>query len=196
MLPDGGTPPDEAEEQDADTESASDPITTKAAIRKELVENFLDIFNEDDEESVDWSLDEDLVDSKEEASYRETYAVDDDGVHHVVFETNHPDLDLTEGETSEIAIIHKIARFTRQYANRWGIENGYRATKSFMADTTSTDHRYRFFNFIFACLLYSLWRLVDMLVKRSLGDERAATRVRGSTFLTIAKQYYGVDPPD
>ncbi len=77
-----------------------------------------------------------------------------------------------------------------------GIENGYRKVKSFMADTTSTDHRYRFFNFIFACLLYSLWRLVDMLVKRSLGDERACTRLRGSTFLTIAKQNYGVDPPD
>lgn len=196
MLPDGGIPPDEAEDRDADAESASDPTATKAAIRKELVEDFLDVFSEDDEDSVDWSLDKNLVDSAEEASYRETYAVDDDGVHHVVFETNHPDLDLTEGKSKEIAIIHKIARFTRQYANRWGIENGYRKVKSFMADTTSTDHRYRFFNFIFACLLYSLWRLVDMLVKRSLGDERAGTRVRGSTFLTIAKQNYGVDPPD
>jgi IS4 transposase len=186
LLPDGGTPPDEI--QDADAESASDPTATKAAIRKELVEDFLDIFSEDAEESADWALDEDLVDTAEEASYRETYAVDDDGVHHVVFETNHPDLDVTEGDTDEIAIIHKIARFTRQYANRWGIENGYRTVKSFMADTTSTDHRYRFLNFIFACMLYSLWRLVDMLLKCSLGDERSGTRVRGSTILTLPNQ--------
>lgn len=196
MLPDGGIPLDGAEDQDTDAESASDPTAAKAAVRKELVEDLLDVVVEDDEKSVDWSLDEDLLDTNEEASYRETYAVDDDGVHHVVFETNHPDLDVSEGETDQIAIIHQIARFTRQYANRWGIEHGYDTVKSFMADTTSTDHRYRFFNFIFACLLYSLWRLVDMLVKRSLGDERAGTRVRGSTFLTIAKQYYRVDPPD
>jgi IS4 transposase len=28
-----------------------------------------------------------------------------------------------------------------------------------MAETTNTDLRYRFFNFSFACVLYSLWRL-------------------------------------
>lgn len=65
-----------------------------------------------------------------------------------------------------------------------------------MTETTSTDHSYRFFNFIFACLLYSLWRLVDVLVKRSLVAERAETCVRASTFLTIAKQEYGLGPPD
>lgn len=65
-----------------------------------------------------------------------------------------------------------------------------------MAETTSKDHSYRFFNFIFACLLYSLWRLVDVLVKRSLGDNRTETRVRASTFLTIAKQEYSLGPPD
>ncbi|WP_199241422.1 hypothetical protein [Halorubrum sp. ARQ200] len=192
-LPDGGIPPEEG--LDAD-KSASDPVARKAAIRRELVTDFLDIFGEDAEETVDWTLDEDLVDTLEEASYRETYAVDDDGVHHVVFETNHPDLTVSDGKTDEIAAIHKLVRFTRQYANRCGIENGYKKIKSFMADTTSTDHRYRFFNFIFACLLYSLWRLVDLLVKRSLGDERAEPRVRASTFLTIAKQNYGVGPPD
>jgi len=62
-----------------------------------------------DEEPVDWTLNEDLVDTNEEASYRETYVVVVDGVHHVVFETNHPYLDISEGETDEIAIIHKIA---------------------------------------------------------------------------------------
>lgn len=191
-LPDGGIPPDELQ----DAESASDPVATKGAIREDLVEDFLAIFGEDAEEAVDWTLDEDLVDTLEEASYRETYAVDDDGVHHVVFETNHPDLTVASGKTDEIATIHKLARFTRQYANRWGIENGYKKIKSFMTDTTSKDHRYRFFNFIFACLLYSVWRLVDLLVKRSLGDERAEPRVRASTFLTIAKQNYGLDPPD
>jgi len=113
-----------------------------------------------------------------------------------VFETNHPDLDISDGRANDTAVIHKIARFTRQYANRWGIENGYKKSKSMMAETTSTGHSYRFFNFIFACLLYSLWRLISILVKRSLGDERAGTRVRASTFLTIAKQDLGLGPPE
>ena len=128
-------------------------------------------------------------------AYKESYAVDDDGIQHVVFETNHPALRVPEGETDEIGVIHKIARFTRQYSNRWGIENGYKKSKSFMAKTTSKDQRYRFFNFIFACLLYSLWRLVDLLVKRSLGDDQSSPRVHGSTFLTIAKQECGLGPP-
>ncbi len=44
------------------------------------------------------------------------------------------------------------------------------------------------FHLIFGCLLYPIWRLVDTLVKCLLGDERTETRVRASTFLTIAKE--------
>jgi len=90
-------------------------------------------------------------------AYSESYAVREDSIRHVVFETNHPDLDVSDGGSSEMAVVHQIARFARQYANRWGIENGYKKIKSFLAETTSKDHSYQFFNFIFACLLYSLW---------------------------------------
>lgn len=196
MLPDGGTP-EEDDESEADDESAPDPSATKQVVRRQLGEEFLGSFDEEpDEDIVEWALGSEFLETAEEAAYRESYAVSDDGIRHVVFETNHPDLDVSDGDSDDWAIIHQISRFTRQYANRWGIENGYKKTKSFMAETTSKDHSYRFFNFIFACLLYSLWRLVDVLVKRSLGDERAETRVRASTFLTIAKQECGLGPPD
>jgi putative transposase len=67
----------------------------------------------------------------------------------------------------------------------------------FMAETTSIDQRYRFFNFSFTCFLYSLCRLVDRGVALSLGENPDDVRqARASTFLTIAKQYYGLDPPD
>lgn len=196
MLPDGGAP-EEENESGADPSSAPEASAQKEAIRRQLGEEFLGIFNEEpNEETIEWALGSEFLETEAEMAYRESYAVSEDGIRHVVFETNHPDLDVATGDSSDLAVIHQIARFTRRYANRWGIENGYKKTKSFMAETTSKDHSYRFFNFIFACLLYSLWRLVDVLVKRSLGDERAETRVRASTFLTIAKQEYGLDPPD
>lgn len=197
LVPDGGTPLDEAPE--AADEAPIEAAAVKQDVREELGNDFLDIFDDEpDEETVDWALGTRFLPTAEEMAYKESYAVDDDGIHHIVFETNHPDLDVSDGDADEekMAVLHKIARFIRQYNNRWGIENGYKKIKSFMAETTSKDHRYRFFNFIFACLLYSLWRLVDLLVKRSLGDERAQPRVRASTFLTIAKQEYGLDPPE
>jgi len=196
MLPDGGAPEEEADSGSA-PESAPDPSAQKQAIHRQLGEEFLGIFDEEPgEETVEWALGSEFLETAEEMAYKESYAVSDDGIRHVVFETNHPDLDVADGDSTEMAVVHQIARFTRQYANRWGIENGYKKTKSFMGETTSTDHSYRFFNFIFACLLYSLWRLVDVLMKRSLGDERAGTRIRASTFLTIAKQEYGLGLPD
>jgi len=196
LLPDGGT--DEIdEESEADEVSAPDVETQKQRIRREIGKDFLKVFIDGpEEEAVEWALGDEFLEALEESAYRETYAVPEDGIRHVVFETNHPDLDVSDGGTDERAVIHQIARFTRQYANRWGIENGYKKTKSMMAETTSTDHSYRFFNFIFACLLYSLWRLIDMLVKRSLDSERAGTLVRASTFLTIAKQDLRVIPPE
>jgi len=51
-----------------------------------------------------------------------------------------------------------------EYAHRWEIEGGYRSIKRFMAATTSKNFVLRFFYFAFACLLYSIWRAVDLLV--------------------------------
>ena len=48
------------------------------------------------------------------------------------------------------------------------IESGYRSIKRFMAATTSKDFGLRFFYFAFACLLYSIWRAVDLLVQVEL----------------------------
>ncbi|AJF27943.1 MULTISPECIES: hypothetical protein [Haloarcula] len=197
MLPDGGTTEETEDVSEADEPSAPDGETQKQRIRREIVEDFLKRFVDiSEEETAEWDLGTEFLETVEESAYRESYAVSEDGIRHVVFETNHPDIDISDGRASDTAVIHKIARFTRQYANRWGIENGYKKSKSMMAETTSTDHSYRFFNFIFACLLYSLWRLIDVLVKRSLGDERAGTCVRASTFLTIAKQDLGLGPPE
>jgi len=40
-----------------------------------------------------------------------------------------------------------------------------------MAATTSKDFGLRFFYFAFACLLYSIWRAVDLLVQVELTGE-------------------------
>jgi putative transposase len=46
-------------------------------------------------------------------------------------------------------------------------------------------------------VLYNVWRLVDLLVKLSLEVYLDyAPRVDANQFVTIAKQYYDLDPPD
>ncbi|GCF15942.1 hypothetical protein Harman_38770 [Haloarcula mannanilytica] len=61
--------------------------------------------------------------------------------------------------------------FLTEYGYRWEIESGYRSIKRFMAATTSKDFGLRFFYFAFACLLYSIWRAVDLLVQVELTGE-------------------------
>jgi putative transposase len=119
----------------------------------------------------------------------------------VVFETNHPY--VTAGDTDDQqmdgkAFVHMIERLVRWYRHRWGIENGFKKQKHFMVRTTSTERDYRFFNFAFACVLYNVWRLVDLLVKLAIDGENTsyAPRVDANQFLTVAKQFYGLDPPD
>ncbi len=55
----------------------------------------------------------------------------------------------------------------REYEYRWEIESGYKSLKRFMAATTSKNFvlRFFYFAFAFACLLYSIWRAVDLLVQ-------------------------------
>ena len=67
-----------------------------------------------------------------------------------------------------------------------------------MVRTTSTESDYRFFNFAFACVLYNVWRLVDLLVKLAIDGENRSykPRVDANQFLAVAKQFYGLDPPD
>lgn len=119
----------------------------------------------------------------------------------VVFETNHPYVTASNADDQQMdgrAFIHMIERLIRWYRRRWGIENGFKKQKHFMVRTTSTERDYRFFNFVFACVLYNVWRLVDLLVKLAIdGENRSyAPRVDANQFLTVAKQFYGLDPPD
>jgi putative transposase len=117
----------------------------------------------------------------------------------VVFETNHPYVTAQDANGQKMdgkEFSHMIEQLIRWYRRRWGIENGFKKQKHFMVRTTSTESDYRFFNVAFACVLYR--RLVDLLVKLAIdGENRSyAPRVDANQFLTVAKQFYGLDPPD
>jgi len=80
-----------------------------------------------------------------------------------------------------------------EYGYRWEIESGYRSIKRFMAATTSKDFGLRFFYFAFACLLYSIWRAVDLLVQVELtGDYEHSPMVTADNTLTLVKKETGI----
>jgi putative transposase len=113
----------------------------------------------------------------------------------VPFETNHPLVDADPYDDREMA--HQIGRMMARYKRRWGIENGFKKIKKFLCRTTSKDHEYRYFNFAFACVLYNCWRIVDLLVQLSIKDDPTySPEIDANLFLTLAKKYYGLDPPD
>ncbi len=142
---------------------------------------------------------------REEEEKQELPGSKEDKELYMLFETNHPDLELPgdEGEDgdemSELEKANMVARVIRKYKHRWGIENGFKQIKSFRVRTTSMSYEYRFFNFLYACTLYNVWRLTDLLVKLELRAEsefRYEPLVTAELFLTIAKDYVGLDPPD
>jgi IS4 transposase len=58
-----------------------------------------------------------------------------------------------------------------------------------MAAMTSKNFVLRFFDFAFACLLYSIWRAVDLLVQIELtGRYEWSPVVTANTVLTLLKQ--------
>jgi hypothetical protein len=62
--------------------------------------------------------------------------------------------------------------FCRRYSRRWQIENEYKSIKhDFLAKTSSKDYRVRLFYFVFAVLLYNVWRLTDFLLKAGVDGE-------------------------
>lgn len=92
----------------------------------------------------------------------------------VVFETSHPYVTARNADDQQLdgrEFIHMIERLIRWYRRRWGIENGFKKQKYFMVRTTSTECDYRFFNFAFACVLYNVWRLTDILLKATVSLE-------------------------
>ena len=80
-----------------------------------------------------------------------------------------------------------------EYGYRWEIESGYKSIKRFMAATTSKDFGLRFFYFVFACLLYSIWRAVDLLVQVELtGEYEHSPIVTADNTLTLLKKETGI----
>ena len=62
----------------------------------------------------------------------------------------------------------EVDSVVNKYRRRWDIEIEYKAIKDFMPRTSSMDYCVRFVNFVFATLIYNLWRLTDYLLKRKL----------------------------
>jgi IS4 transposase len=80
-----------------------------------------------------------------------------------------------------------------EYGHRWEIESGYKSIKRFIAATTSKDFGLRFFYFAFACLLYSIWRAVDLLVQVELtGEYEHSPIVTADNTLTLLKKETGI----
>jgi putative transposase len=168
---------------------------TDVTVRQELIEDFEEmtdtaLFSEDrDGESPLASV---IDEVRENEEIEEPTRVD---APTVPFETNLEFVDTDPEDESEMK--HQIGRLMAKYRRRWGIENGFKKLKTFLTETQSPDHRFRYFNFAFACVLYNCWRLVDILVQLELdgevGDEPAIT---ANSFLTFAKKNYGLDPPD
>jgi hypothetical protein len=52
-------------------------------------------------------------------------------------------------------------RILRLYKRRWGIETSYRKIREFLPKTTSRSWVVRIFNFIFACLIYNAWVVLN-----------------------------------
>jgi len=83
--------------------------------------------------------------------------------------------------------------FLAEYGHRWEIESGYRSIKRFMAATTSKHFGLRFFYFAFACLLYSIWRAVDLLLQVELtGEYEHSPMVTADNTLTLLKKETGI----
>ncbi|EMA31346.1 transposase (TCE33) [Haloarcula japonica DSM 6131] len=62
-----------------------------------------------------------------------------------------------------------------------------------MAATLSKDSGLRLFYFVFACLLYSIWRPVDLLVRVELtGEYEHSPMVTADNTLTLLKKETGI----
>lgn len=182
---------------EAEDRYEEDEDEERSDIREEMRDELADLGIELDEDDAQHGFSALTEELREEEADEPTVGSEEDTQAYALFETNHPNVTLNEGD-SEVERIHMVERMVRRYRHRWGIENGYKQIKTFRVRTTSKRHTYRFFNFVFACVLYNVWRLVDLLVKLAIEGKNAtyAPRVDANQFLTVAKKYYGLDPPD
>jgi hypothetical protein len=110
---------------------------------------------------------------------------------------------------SEVSPIDALG-FTNRYRERWDIENEYKMIKPLLPSIASTDYRMRFFAFIFSCLIYNMWRVIDHEAKvmaiekfddygRGSHEDRLETILPFSDFLLtslIEFIKHWLDPPD
>lgn len=87
--------------------------------------------------------------------------------------------------------------FCRRYSRRWQIEAEYKSIKGdFLAKTSSKDYRVRLFYFVFAVLLYNVWRVTSFLLEVTV---RSVEEVEYSPVLTAGECAEviaaGLDPP-
>lgn len=181
----------EDDEDDATEEKTEEE--KRQEIRQDLVEDFVAIGVDDDEDGQGF---EDLIgEMEEEEEEQDQRGNDEDAAAYALFETNPPALD-TETK-SEAGLLSAVRGFVERYSHRWGIENGSNQLKKVRVRTRSKDHEYRFFCFAFACVLFNVWRLVDLLVKVAIEDDPDyAPRVSAGMFLALAGKYVSLDPPD
>jgi len=194
-----GDDEDDPEERGDEEDESED----EDELRNELLSEFADT-TEDDVENVGRMFGDVIDEIREEEAERDLPGNEEDTNLYMLFETNHPDLQLPDEaddveDLSDVEKAHMASRIIRKYTYRWGIENGFKQIKRFRVRTTSMKYEYRFFNFLYACTMYNVWRLVDLLVKIELLAEsefRHKPLVTADLFLTIAKDYAGLDPPD
>lgn len=117
---------------------------------------------------------------------------------YAIFVTNRDDVSPLDAEG-----------LVNRYSDRWDIEIEYKMILPLMPSIASKDYRMRFFAFIFSCLLYNLWRIVDHSLK-TIASERFDDYGRGpyedrlDTVLPLADllasslicMFRGWDPPD
>ncbi len=101
--------------------------------------------------------------------------------------------DRTDYWQYAVFMTNSPAGAVREYNHRWEIESGYKSIKRFMAAITSKNFGLRFFYFSFACLLYSIWRAVDLLVQVELtGEYEHSPIVTADNTLTLLKKETGI----
>lgn len=187
------------DEADDDSEIGVDGVKDEPAYEVLIQQEFEEMFGEshegadEDNRDEESPLDDLIGDLSEKEAQRKTRGSKEDKEIYALFETNHPDICRTD---DDIERIHMAERFVNRYSDRWGIELGFKQIKKFRVRTTSMDHEYRFFNFSFACTVFNMWRIVDLLVKTAMcKDPERKPFITAEYFLDVAKDYFGLDPP-
>jgi len=99
----------------------------------------------------------------------------------------------TDHRQYSVFMTNRKSGLLSEYGYRWEIESGYKSIKRFMGATTSKNFSLRFFYFAFACLLYSIWRAVDLLVQVQLtGEYEHSPIVTADNTLTLVKKETGI----